>query len=433
MGKLYQVNGRKVTLNLHPGQTKAWDSQARFVFMLAGSQGGKTSFEPWWLWREIQMCGAGDYLAVTATFDMFKLKFLPEMREVFEHVLGLGRYWAGDKVLELKDPRTGKFSAKRADDPMYARIILRSASAGSGLESSTAKGALLDECGLDDYTFDTWLAVRSRVTLYQGRVLGGTSLYNLGWIKQHIFDRRFEPDSNIEVIQFDSMVNPSFSRDEFEDLQKTVPKWKFDMRWRGQFGRPAGMIYGDFIDAFREQGGHKVKPFKIPKEWVRYVGVDPGAVNTAMIWLAHDINTNRFYLYRESLDGGKSTPEHAKGAAHLAEASGEYVRLWFVGQKAETQQRMDWIAAGVRNVREPSVHDVESGIDRVIELFKRFRLFIFEDCEGVLDELGRYLRVTTPEGEVTEVIKNKEKFHRLDALRYVAIGVTAPAGSGVWV
>lgn len=430
MSSLYRVEKNKLILDLHPGQTRAWDSSARFIFMIAGSQGGKTSFGPWWLWREVMQQGGGDYLAVTSSFDLFKLKLLPEIRNVFEHVMKIGRYWSGDKVLEISDPATGKFLAKRADDPMYARIILRSASAESGLESATAKAALLDECGQDEFTLDTWFAVRSRLTLHRGRVLGTTTPYNLGWLKQQIFDRRHDPE--IDVIQFESVANPNFSAEEFEDLRRSMPKWKFDMRYRGQFGKPAGLIYSDFIDENRDQGGHKVKPFKIPREWVRYVGVDPGGVNVAMIWLAHDVETNRFYLYRESLDGGKSTSEHAKGAAHLAAALGETVRFYYVGQKAEEQVRRDWIAAGVRNVREPSVHEVESGIDRVIELLKRFRLYIFEDCTGILDEIGRYQRVVTPDGETTEAIKDKEKFHRLDALRYAAIGVTSPAGSGVW-
>lgn len=41
---LYTVNGDKAELGLHPGQARVWNSDRRFVFMIAGSQGGKTSF-----------------------------------------------------------------------------------------------------------------------------------------------------------------------------------------------------------------------------------------------------------------------------------------------------------------------------------------------------------------------------------------------------
>ena len=37
-----------------------------------------------------------------------------------------------DGVIEIRNPQTGKFEAKRASDPMWGRIILRSAAAGGG-------------------------------------------------------------------------------------------------------------------------------------------------------------------------------------------------------------------------------------------------------------------------------------------------------------
>ena len=424
---LYTIQGGKLTLNLHAGQSRAWDSQARFVFAVAGTQGGKTSFGPWWLWREVTRCGSGDYIAATATFDLFKLKMLPEIRNVFEHVLKIGRYWAGDGVIEIRNPETGQFEAKRADDPMWGRIILRSASAGGGLESATAKAAWLDECGQDAFTIDTWDAVQRRLSIHRGRVFGGTTPYNLGWLKTEIVDKAAS-DASIEVISFPSIENPLFPRDEFESRQAKMPTWKFNMFYRGMFERPAGLIYGDFVDRLREHGGHKVAPFDLPTDWPRYVGVDPGAIHTAMIWLAHDTENDVFYLYRESLEGDKSTAQHAAGAALKAHMRGERVIMWYVGQKSELQTRLDWQQAGVYNVSEPAVHEVEAGIDRVIKLLKQRRLYVFEDCRGVLDELRRYARVLDAAGEPTEKIKDKDTYHRLDALRYAAVGVTSPQG-----
>src|SRR5207245_1251149 len=134
-----------------------------FTFVFAGTQGGKTSFGPWWLWREIQETARSgelnDYIAATASYDLFKLKFLPALRETFEHVLRIGRYWSGDRIIELADPESGKFLASRSDDRMYGRIILRSAAGGGGMESLTGKAALLDECGQDEFTLETWEAI----------------------------------------------------------------------------------------------------------------------------------------------------------------------------------------------------------------------------------------------------------------------------------
>ena len=96
---------------------------------------------------------------------------------------------------------------------------------------------------------------------------------------------------------------------------------------------------------------------------------------------------------------------------------------WHGGAKGETQPRLDWAAAGVP-VQGPPFDDVESGIDKVVALWREKRLFVFSDCKGVRDELARYSRKVDQAGQVTTAIRDKETFHRLDALRYVAIGVS---------
>jgi hypothetical protein len=94
---LHYENGR-LQINLHPGQTRAWESKRRFVFIIAGTQSGKTSFMPVLLDREIRERGPGDYLAVTATYDLLKLKFLPEMRNYYEGFFGW-EYMASEKAI----------------------------------------------------------------------------------------------------------------------------------------------------------------------------------------------------------------------------------------------------------------------------------------------------------------------------------------------
>ena len=276
---------RKPQVRLHTGQTRAWDSTRRLIFMLAGTQGGKTSFLPWWLHREIQQCGPGDYIAVTSSYDLFKLKFLPEMRTVFEHVLGIGRYWAGERIIEIKNFETGQFDAKRADDPMWARIILRSAATKGGLESATAKAAILDEVGQDEFTLDDWQAVLRRLSLHQGRVCAGTTIYNMGWLKTEIYDAWADGDPDIDVIQFESTTNPAFPQAEFERAKRTMQDWRFQMFYLGQFARPIGLIYNAFTDDML------VDPFSIPADWKRVMGIDFGGANTATVLLAEDPDT----------------------------------------------------------------------------------------------------------------------------------------------
>jgi hypothetical protein len=411
MSNLWEVvtRGRKRGLrySFHSGQQAAWDSRRRFIAMLAGTQSGKTSFAPLWLHREIQEQGPGDYLAITATFPLLKLKMLPEFQNLFCHTLGLGEWRAVDHVIQFRNSPT--------------RIIFGSATNPESLESATAKAAVCDEAGQDQFRLESWEAILRRLSLNQGRALIGTTLYNLGWLKQQVYERWRAGDPDYHVIQFESIVNPAFPQAEFERAKATLPGWKFSMQYGGRYDRPAGLIYSDFRDAYREEGGHKVRPFAIPSEWPRHVGVDFGAVNTATIWLAEDPATHVYYLYRESLEGGKTSGEHA--AALIGRAQGTNVQGLFGGSKSEVQQRLDWAVAGVP-LQEPPVSDVESGIDRVIGLLKARRLYVFDDCKGVLDELGTYSRVVDEAGQTTEAIKDKQSFHFLDAGRYVVLGVT---------
>jgi hypothetical protein len=409
-----------LSLNFHSGQSKAWRSKRRFVFVIAGTQSGKTSWGPWWLWNEIQQTadprGENDYIAATASFDLFKLKMLPEMRKVFEDTLGIARFWTGDRILELADPVRG-FWAKRSDDQMWGRIILRSASAKGGLESATARGAWLDECGQDEFTIETYEAVRRRLSLSRGRILGTTTPYNLGWLKTEIYDRFLEGDPDIDVVNFPSYVNPAFSREEFDDAAAKMQKWRFDMFYRGVMGRPAGLIYDCYEDKI---GGHLVEDFEIPRHWPRYVGIDFGGANTALVWIAYDPAKDIYYIYRESLSGNKSTKEHVRENRVLA--LGENVVAWTGGAASEGQAREDWSEEGIE-VEAPEVTDVESGIGRAYGLFKTFRYRVFRSCKGLRDELGTYKRKLGADGNPTEEIMDKRKFHRLDALRYVSIRV----------
>lgn len=404
---LYQVVDDKLSIPLHPGQTRAWESKKRFVFVIAGTQSGKTSFSPVWLDREVGLRGRGDYLAVTATYDLFKLKFFPEMNRYFRELFGWG-YSASERVLW------------RADKPrLFTRIILRSADAEAGLESATAKGALLDECGQDKFRVTAWEAIQRRLSLFQGRAFGGTTPYNLGWLYSQVYLPWTKGDPDFAVFQFKSIMNPSFPRSEYYRMKGKLPLWKFRMFYDGEFTRPAGLIYGDFTEA------HKIPRFEIPERFIRYFMVDFGGVNLAKLWIAEDPSTGYLYVYREALSGDKSTKEHVKEVLGY----GEILAGAWGGAPSEDQARRDWAAADL-DIDRPPIEDVEAGIDRVIEVLKGKKLFVFDDLTGLIDEFGIYSRELDEFGEPTEKIKDKNTFHRLDALRYGISGILSRQSGG---
>lgn len=344
------------------------------------------------------------------------------LRECFEHVLQIGRYWSQDRIIELADPATGRFLAKRADDPMYARIILRSAESGDGLESGTARSAWLDEAGMDSFNVDSWEAVLRRLSLAQGRALLTTTIYNLGWLKTKLYDKRgFENgrpvvggDPDIEVAQFDSIDNPAFPRAEWRRAKRSMPTWKFNMFYRGLYERPAGLIYDSFKDYPAVNGGHLVPRFALPDTWQRYMGLDFGGVNTAALFYAEEPGTNRLYAYREYKAGGKTAKQHA---ADLLKDE-PMVPFCVGGSGSEGQWRQEFRQGGLP-VNEPDVKEVEIGVSRVYGAHKRDEIYVFDDLDGYLNEKRSYARKLDANGEPTEEIEDKSTYHFMDGERYI--------------
>lgn len=409
MTELYKIdeNG-KLQLAFHYGQSKAWASKKRFVFILAGSQSGKTSFLPWILWREIQEKGSGDYLAVSPSFPLLDKKMLPEFIKVFHATLKLGKWWAANKVYEIFDPETGE-GAKRFHDPMYARIMFCSAKNADSLESATAKAAVLDEVGQDDFTVSAWEAVQRRLTLNRGRVFGATTIYNWGWMKNQIYDtwKRGE-SSDIDVIQFRSIANPMFPRDEYFRAMKTMPLWKFRMFYDGEYDKPAGMIYDSF-----DFDKCKIPAFAIPDSWPIFVGVDFGGVHMAALFTAQDPETKRFYHFKEYIKGELSIREHADNFKDIV---GMRPLRWIGGAAPEDQWRLEFQEAGIP-LLPPPIKEVEVGIQRVYNFHKRNQIFVFETLTRYLDQKGSYSRKLDENNQPTEEIKDKNEYHMLDCER----------------
>lgn len=395
-------------LHFHPGQWRAWESARRFVLVLAGTQGGKTSFGPHWLYREIRRCGPGDYMVVTPTFQLLELKALPELRKLFESTLRLGRYLASP-VRKFVFSEAGEVRTYGAKQKTPTTIYFGYAADPESLESATVKAAWLDEAGQKKFKLGSWEAVLRRLSLSVGRVLVTTTPYDLGWLKQKLWDRWRAGDADIDVVRFDSTENPAFPQSEFERAERDLPRWKFDLFYRAIFTRPAGMIY----DCFDEKQ-HTCPRFAVPKEWPRFLGLDFGGVNTAGLFYAEEPGTKRLYLYREYKAGGRTAKEHA---AKLKEGEPMIPRC-VGGSHSEGQWRSEFAAGGLP-VMEPDIKDVEVGIDRVYGAHKRGEIIVFDDLSGYLEEKLTYARELDANGEPTEKIEDKQTYHFMDAERYV--------------
>src|SRR5262249_23260400 len=133
-----------------------------------------------------------------------------------------------------------KLTHGRCDPHQRTTVFFGHAADPDSLESATAKGGWLDECGQKRFLRESWEAILRRVSLHQGRLALTTTPYNLGWLKKELHDKWRAGDPLIDVIRFDSTENPSFPKEEYERARASLPKWKFDLFYRAIFTRPAG-------------------------------------------------------------------------------------------------------------------------------------------------------------------------------------------------
>jgi len=382
--------------------------------MLGGTQSGKTCLGPHWLLREIQDKGPGDYLIVTSTYPLLNLKLLPEFLYVFNDLMHLGSWSKSERTFTFWNKKTNNPKDKRR--VMYpgkeTRVIIVSATNPESIESATAKAAWLDEAGQTQFGRDAFEAVRRRLSLAQGRILITTTLYNLGWLKALVYDPWKNGDNTIKVVHVDSIENPAFSREEYDSARALLPDWKFDLLYRGQFAKPAGLIY----DAFNESIC-LIPRRALPVEWDVYVGHDFGSVNTAACFYKAHPTTGFLYLFATYHDGGKTAAEHVSAWKDIVGDSPVVARV------GGAPHEDGWREAFNKNgwaIAKPKIGAVDVGIDRVYAMHKTNKLMIFNDLGEYLDEKHTYSRkldeAYTP---IDGTIQNKARYHHMDAERYI--------------
>jgi len=463
METILQTESGQIGLGIkyHPGQLLALNSKKRFILLLAGTQGGKTIMGPRWLFEEIQRVGPGDYLYVGPTLKLLRKKAIPEFKRVFQTQLKLGRFNESNFEFHISDAGQQKLFG-RIDKDTSTIIRFGYATDPESLESATVKAAVLDECGQKTFKLGSWEAIIRRLSLQRGRVLMCTTPYNLGWLKQHIYDpwrkapelppwrgslqvstgewlnfsiaRHDHPD--IEVINFASVMNPVFPMEEFHERRAALPWWKFQMFYLGLFTRPAGLIYDMF-----DEDAHKIRPFPIPPTWPRYIGLDFGAVNFAALFYAQDPGTNTLYAYREYRTGRKTAAEHVKTMI-MGEPT-NMLRRVHGGSRGEHNWRAEFAAAGL-NVTGPSIVEVEVGLDRVAGLHNVTKawpgtpsrtnggVYVFSNLTGYLEEKLTYARELDANDEPTDKIADKATFHGMDSERYILQELSTQLSQGAY-
>jgi hypothetical protein len=282
------------------------------------------------------------------------------------------------------------------------------ASDPDSLESATAKAAWLDEAGPEEVPARLWEAIQRRLSIHQGRALITTTPYDLGWLKQKLWDPWQAPKRRTtrrSTSSASTRREPGLPRRSSSAPAASCRAGSSTCSTAAIFTRPAGLIYSSF-----DENRTRCPRFAVPPTTGSAPRPGLRRRQHGRRVLRRGARHGRLYAYREYLAGGRTAKEHAEELLEgRAGRPGLRRRLQVGGQWR------DEFRAGLP-VHEPASADVEVGIDRVYGATSRRRAVRVRRPGRVLDELGSYSREVDDAGEPTEKIEAKETYHRLDAV-----------------
>lgn len=363
---------------------------------IAGTGGGKTMLGYWCLAVRMEREPGYGWGMAEPTYQMLAKIILnspdPNRPNLMDFLRRIGHQPKLNKTDKIINTRYGLIYLGSADNP-------------DTMQGAAVKGYWLDEAG--QMSLLAYQTAEQRCAFYEGQVLITTTPYNRGWLLTEISDK---VGPLIHVETWRSIDNPAFPKRRYEMLKGTMASHRFGMMFEAKFERPEGLIY-----SFNESKCI-IPRFDIPPEWYVYVGMDFGGVNTAALFFAEEPETGKLYAFREYLAGGISASQHVTELERIAE--GMTIFTVVGGSASEEQWRREFAAAGW-GIQQPQISAVEVGIDRVISQHSKDNLYIFDDLKLYLDEKRGYARLLDESGKPTEKIANKEKYHLLDAERYI--------------
>jgi hypothetical protein len=257
-----------------------------------------------------------------------------------------------------------------------------------------------------------------------------TPLHGLTWIYDEIFEKwENGEETDIECFITSTYDNPYINREELTKLEKSYCDEEKEARLKGKFIEFAGLVYKEF-----DRQVHLIKRFNIPKDWTRFMGVDPGINNpTAVVWWAVSPD-GVHYIYDEYSAVDTNVEDNARNIK-LRMGLDDVVCI-FIDPSACNRNpahpelkslRDEYARFGL--FTKPANNDVLFGINKVKSLLninektKKPQLYIFEDCREILKELTRYRWDTYKFHEEEKNVKEKPRKvmdHFMDALRYIA-------------
>lgn len=242
-----------------------------------------------------------------------------------------------------------------------------------------------------------------------------------------------EQKSWYKIVIAPSTENKHLPANYVAQMLSSYSKERIERDIMGSFDAFQGQVYTEF-----RRDTHVVKPFKIPDEWPRFIGLDQGFTNpTAAVFCAIDYD-GAVWVYKEFYHREWIIPEIVNGrdgepGLKQLVGSDKIEGLWIDpstkanrGKDSDFQTYLDHIPKDWSLI--PANNEVSTGIDRVKSYLKisernnKPRLYIFDTCTNLIDELVKYRWKELAPGQAATANQKEEPTkkddHAADALRY---------------
>lgn len=393
----------------HQFQEKAYEAlltpDIREVALLAGIQGGKTSFGAIAFLKQISLLSQSipgcNFIVAADNYKTLSQATVPTLMKVISHI---GTYNQGKQEFQIK--RGGKIFFRTSTDPWSVEGI------------PDCAFAWIDEAGKCSKMFQ--INVLGRVARLKGKVLYTSTPYAMNWLYTDV-EKPFMSGErkDIALIRFSSADNPAFPRDEYERQKQLMDPRMFRMKYMGIHERMQGLVY-------QLDGINLSQSFMLPKGTRFFAGVDWGfAEGHEFALVVRAITPDKFHYTIDEVKLSGLTPDQQMNLC-LSKRQTYQIETFYCDPA-----RPDMIAmlqkAGISaigfHVGKENHKQIVPGIMAHTELMKSGRYRIFQDrCPHLIDEYETYHWPEAQEGKEVAEKPIAINDHLLDAERYVTIG-----------
>lgn len=286
---------------------------------------GKESTRPLWVWAL-----AKDYkLGRPSLLTMLEVMAQAGLVKDVDY-----RYNRSEKIIEFTDSGT-LLEFKSADDPQSLR------------------GAGLDILWMDEAAFipdeEAWNVTRPALSDKPGALITTTTPIGTNWLYEHFWNDEAKVDERMSRVEYVSLDNPYFPREEWEYAKRTMHPIVFKREYMASFHAMAGVeLHGDWLKFYVLGQGTPLdspddvrlipKDGKLPLQ--TFLGVDPAISQSdkadyfAMCLIGVE-NDNRMAYVIDTFKGRIPFPEQVE---KIAEWYAKY-RPTMVGVEANAFQR----------------------------------------------------------------------------------------------